>query len=79
MAKMWLSDTTMYITTHNEISDTKTDIETNMLISYTSKYVTAHISTIWHYKVAYGTRCMNLPLQTMFTTQDVTIWQYKAW
>jgi len=51
MAKMWLSDTTMYITTHKEISDTKTEVETKMLISYTSKFVTTQVLTIWQDKV----------------------------
>jgi len=31
----------MYIKTHNDISDTKSDVETKMRVSYTTKYVTA--------------------------------------
>jgi len=55
----------VYIMTNIEISDTKTKV---------------------YFKVLYGpsfdfllsTRCMNQPLQTMFTTQEVNIWQNKA-
>ena len=39
-------DQNVYITTHNELSDTKTDVETKTLVSYTFKYVTAKVMTI---------------------------------
>jgi len=46
MAKMWLSDTTMYITTHDKLSANKTVGDTKIWVSYTTKYVTAKDVTI---------------------------------
>jgi len=40
---MFLFDTSMHLTTNDELSDTSTDVNTNKTVSNTNKYVTANV------------------------------------
>jgi len=53
---MCLFDTTIYITKHDDLSDSTTDVYTKMCVSYSREAFTAKDVIIWHYKVSYGTR-----------------------